>query len=90
MEIAGALKNVIAVGAGIVEGCGYGYNTKTALVARSTREIHKFMDIYGAKGDALYGLAGIGDLMLTCFGKLSRNMTFGVKLATGMSKQQII
>lgn len=72
---------MIAIGAGIVEGAGYGYNTKTALVCRSTREVMQFMTIYGAKGDALFGLAGIGDLMLTCYGKLSRNMSFGIKIA---------
>lgn len=48
VEISAALKNVIAIGAGIVQGSGYGYNTKTALVARSTREMHIFMELYGA------------------------------------------
>lgn len=56
-------------------------------MARSTREMSKFMTLYGASGEALYGLAGIGDLMLTCFGKLSRNMSFGVMLAEGMTKE---
>ena len=60
VEISAALKNVIAIGAGIVQGSGYGYNTKTALISRSTREMLKFMELYGAKGDALFGLAGIG------------------------------
>ena len=81
VEISAALKNVIAIGAGIVEGAGYGYNTKTALICRSTREIIQFMKVYGTQGEALFGLAGIGDLMLTCYGKLSRNMSFGMKIA---------
>ncbi len=72
---------MIAIGAGIVEGAGYGFNTKTALISRATREIAKFMELYGADGSSLYGLAGIGDLMLTCYGKLSRNMSFGIQLA---------
>ena len=60
VEISAALKNIIAIAAGIVQGSGYGYNTKTALIARSMREIAIFMKIYGADGQALYGLAGIG------------------------------
>ena len=83
VEIAGALKNVFAIGCGIVEGYGYGYNTKTAIISRGTREIQTFVIHYGGKMQTLFGLAGIGDLMLTSFGECSRNRTCGEKLAKG-------
>lgn len=83
VEIAGALKNVYALGAGIVEGYGYGYNTKTAVVARGSKEIQQFVIHYGGKPHTIFGLAGIGDLMLTAFGECSRNRTFGERLAKG-------
>lgn len=76
------MKNIYAIGAGIIEGAGFGYNTKTALVTRGTMEMAKFAKLYGSKdSNTLWGLSGIGDLMLTSFGKLSRNRTFGFKLA---------
>ena len=84
VEIAGALKNVFAIGCGIVEGYGYGYNTKTAIISRGTREIQTFVIHYGGKMQTLFGLAGIGDLMLTSFGECSRNRTCGEKLAKGL------
>ena len=83
VEIAGALKNVYAIGAGIVEGWGFGYNTKTAIIARGSREIQNFVVHYGGQAHTIFGLAGIGDLMLTAFGECSRNRTFGFKLAQG-------
>lgn len=90
VEIAGALKNVLAIGAGIVEGYGYGYNSKTAIISRGTKEMQTFALFYGAKPQTLFGLAGIGDLMLTAFGELSRNRTFGFKLAKGESLDKIV
>ena len=58
VEIAGALKNVFAIGAGLVEGFGYGYNSKTAIIARGTKEIQTFAMNYGGKKETLFGLAG--------------------------------
>jgi glycerol-3-phosphate dehydrogenase (NAD(P)+) len=58
VEIAGALKNVFAIGAGLVEGFGYGYNSKTAIIARGTKEIQTFAIKYGAKKETFFGLAG--------------------------------
>ena len=83
VEIAGALKNIYALGAGIVEGYGYGYNTKTAVIARGSKEIQTFAVAYGGLPHTIFGLAGIGDLMLTAYGECSRNRTFGFKLAQG-------
>ena len=84
VEIAGALKNIYALGAGIVEGYGYGYNTKTAVIARGSKEIQTFAVAYGGLPHTIFGLAGIGDLMLTAYGECSRNRTFGFKLAQGI------
>lgn len=83
VEIAGALKNVFAIGAGLIEGYGFGLNTKTALLSRGIKEIQNFSKHYGGKPETLHGLAGMGDLVLTAFGESSRNRTFGYKLAKG-------
>ena len=90
VELAGALKNVIAISCGIVEGGGFGLNTRTALLARGTKEMQSFSIMMGAKPETLFGLTGIGDLMLTAFGKLSRNRTFGFRLASGEKKEDIL
>ena len=82
-EVAGALKNVLAIGAGIIEGSGFGINTTTGFIVRGTVEIQRFAKIYGAKDETFFGLAGIGDLMLTCFGSLSRNRTCGYRIGQG-------
>lgn len=86
VEIAGALKNILAIGAGLIEGHGYGLNTKTALLCRGNLEIQKLVKHYGGKFETLNGLAGVGDLVLTAYGQSSRNRTFGFKLAQGFSK----
>ena len=67
----------------MVEGYGYGYNTKTAIISRGIREIQKFTLHYGGKSQTLFGLAGLGDLVLTAYGEASRNRTCGFKLAQG-------
>lgn len=85
VEIAGALKNVFAIGAGMIDGYGFGFNTKTALISRGNIEIQTFAKHYGGKISTLQGLAGMGDLVLTCFGAGSRNRTFGFKLAQGIN-----
>jgi glycerol-3-phosphate dehydrogenase len=90
VEIGGALKNPMAIGAGIIEGYGYSYNTVSALVTRGIYEISLFSQRFGGKTNTLYGLSGIGDLMLSCLGTLSRNKAVGFKLAQGKTLEEII
>jgi glycerol-3-phosphate dehydrogenase (NAD(P)+) len=84
VELGGALKNVIAIAAGIVDGLGYGHNTVAALVTRGLAEMTRLAVALGARPDTLAGLAGLGDLVLTCTGGLSRNRAFGQALGRGM------
>lgn len=90
VELAGALKNVVAIGAGIIEGAGFGYNSQTAFITRSVGEMQRYSRAFGANKHTFYGLAGIGDLMLTSFGSLSRNRQFGIKIGQGISVEEII
>jgi glycerol-3-phosphate dehydrogenase (NAD(P)+) len=83
VELAGALKNVIAIAAGILAGLGYGHNTEAALITRGLAEISRLAVALGARPDTLAGLAGLGDLVLTCTGALSRNRTVGQRLGRG-------
>jgi glycerol-3-phosphate dehydrogenase (NAD(P)+) len=85
LEVAGALKNVMAIASGMINGLGYGYNTTASLVTRANMEISRLGIKLGAKGETFWGLGGIGDLMLTCFGSLSRNFQLGRKIALGES-----
>ena len=85
VELAGAVKNVIAIAAGIVDGLGYGTNTVAALVTRGLAEISRLAVALGGRPDTLSGLAGLGDLVLTCTGALSRNRTVGQRLGRGQS-----
>jgi glycerol-3-phosphate dehydrogenase (NAD(P)+) len=85
VELAGALKNVIAIAAGIVDGLGYGHNIMAALITRGLAEITRLAVALGAKPDTLAGLAGLGDLVLTCTGGLSRNRTVGQRLGRGLN-----
>jgi len=85
VELAGSLKNVIAIAAGIVDGLGYGHNTVAALVTRGLAEIARLAVAAGARGDTLSGLAGLGDLVLTCTGTLSRNRRVCQALGAGKS-----
>jgi glycerol-3-phosphate dehydrogenase (NAD(P)+) len=85
VELAGALKNVIAIAAGIVDGLGFGHNTVAALVTRGLAEISRLAVALGGRPDTLAGLAGLGDLVLTCTGGLSRNRTVGQRLGRGQS-----
>ncbi len=84
VELGGALKNVIAIAAGIVDGLGYGHNTVAALITRGLVEITRLAVAEGARPDTLAGLAGLGDLVLTCTGGLSRNRTVGARLGQGL------
>jgi glycerol-3-phosphate dehydrogenase (NAD(P)+) len=85
VELAGALKNVIAIAAGIVDGLGYGHNTVAALITRGLAEITRLAVALGARPETLAGLAGLGDLVLTCTGSLSRNRRVGQGLGRGLS-----
>ncbi len=89
IEVAGSMKNVIAIASGIIKGCGFGYNTTASLVTRASVEISRFGIKLGARPETFWGLAGIGDLMLTCFGPLSRNFQLGERIAKGETLEQI-
>ncbi len=83
VELAGALKNVIAIAAGIIDGLGLGANTQAALMTRGLHEITRLGVAMGAEPDTFRGLAGMGDLVLTCTGGLSRNRQLGQRLGRG-------
>jgi len=85
LEVAGALKNVMAIASGMINGLGYGFNTTASLVTRANMEISRLGMRLGARAETFWGLAGIGDLMLTCFGSLSRNFQLGRRIAMGES-----
>jgi glycerol-3-phosphate dehydrogenase (NAD(P)+) len=90
VELAGALKNVIAIAAGIVDGLGLGFNTQAALMTRGLHEITRLGVALGAESETFRGLAGMGDLVLTCTGGLSRNRTLGQRLGRGESLADIL
>lgn len=90
VEMAGALKNVLAIAAGIVEGMQLGNNCMAALVAQGCSEIRWLAEKMGAKPATLAGLSGTGDIMLTCFVKLSRNRSVGVRLGSGERLEDIL
>ena len=90
VELAGALKNVIALAAGINDGLGFGDNTKAALVTRGLAEIVRLGVALGAREETFYGLAGVGDLFATCASKLSRNRTVGFGLGQGKSLDEVL
>ena len=85
VQVGGALKNVIAIAAGACDGLGFGYNTRAALVTRGLAEIARLSLAKGGQALTLAGLAGLGDLVLTCTGELSRNRTLGYELGRGSS-----
>ncbi len=89
VEMAGAAKNVIAIAAGVLDGLGYGSNTRAALITRGLHEIVRLGVACGGRAETFAGLAGLGDLVLTCSGGLSRNRTTGVELARGRSLAEI-
>jgi glycerol-3-phosphate dehydrogenase (NAD(P)+) len=90
VEIGGALKNIIAIAAGVVEGLGLGHNALAALITRGLAEITRLAVACGAQRDTLAGLAGLGDLVLTCTGRLSRNRHVGMELAHGRHLDEIL
>jgi len=90
VEIGGALKNVIAIGAGISDGLGLGHNALAALITRGLAELSRLAVALGGRPETLAGLAGLGDLVLTCTGDLSRNRQVGLKLAAGLGLNEIV
>ncbi len=90
LEISGAMKNVIAIAAGICDGLGYGLNSRAALITRGLAEITRMGVAMGANTRTFSGLGGLGDLVLTCTGSLSRNRTVGLKLGQGKTLAQAL
>ncbi|HWV18754.1 MAG TPA: NAD(P)H-dependent glycerol-3-phosphate dehydrogenase [Rhodocyclaceae bacterium] len=89
-EVGGAVKNVLAIATGICDGLGLGNNARAALITRGLAEITRFGEAMGAKRDTLMGLTGVGDLILTCTGDLSRNRQVGLGLAAGKTLAQVV
>jgi glycerol-3-phosphate dehydrogenase (NAD(P)+) len=90
VEIGGALKNVIAIAAGVVEGLGLGHNAMAALITRGLAEISRLSCAEGGRRDTLAGLSGLGDLVVTCTGDLSRNRHVGLELGRGRPLSEIL
>lgn len=90
VSVGGALKNVMAIAAGISDGMGFGNNARAALITRGLAEITRFGVALGAKTETFMGLAGVGDLILTCTGQYSRNREVGLQLASGKDLADIL
>jgi glycerol-3-phosphate dehydrogenase (NAD(P)+) len=90
VEIGGAVKNVLAVGAGLSDGLGFGANTRVALITRGLAEMMRFGVALGARRETFMGLAGLGDLVLTCTDDQSRNRRFGLLLAAGRTPAEAL
>lgn len=90
VQIGGSIKNVVAIGAGIVHGLGLGHNAMAALITRGLAEMTRLAVALGGKAQTLAGLAGLGDLVLTCTGELSRNRAVGLGLARGRKLAEIL
>jgi glycerol-3-phosphate dehydrogenase (NAD(P)+) len=90
VELGGSLKNVIAIAAGVCDGLGLGHNSIAALITRGLAEITRLVTACGGRQDTMSGLAGLGDLVLTCTGGLSRNRSVGVELGRGRKIPEII
>lgn len=88
VELGGALKNVIAIAAGVCDGLGFGDNAKAALVTRAESEIRRLGVACGARAETFAGLSGLGDLVLTCYSRLSRNRSLGERLGRGQNLEQ--
>jgi glycerol-3-phosphate dehydrogenase (NAD(P)+) len=90
VELGGALKNVMAVATGILEGVGLGFNSRAALITRGLAEMTRLGVALGARASTFAGLAGIGDLVLTCTGALSRNRALGVEIGRGLTLDEAL
>ncbi|MAS45618.1 MAG: glycerol-3-phosphate dehydrogenase [Rhodobacteraceae bacterium] len=89
VEVGGALKNVIAIACGIATGAGFGANTRAALITRGLDEMKRLAEPLGGRRETVTGLAGIGDLTLTCSSEKSRNMSFGLQLGSGIARDKV-
>jgi len=89
VELCGSIKNITAIACGVVDGMGYGDNTRASIITLGLTEMNSFSRHFGAKRATIYGLAGVGDLVATCTSKLSRNRFVGEKIAQGKSMQEI-
>jgi glycerol-3-phosphate dehydrogenase (NAD(P)+) len=90
VELGGAIKNVIAIGSGVLSGMGLGQNVIAALITRGLAEMSRLAAAMGGRQQTMAGLAGLGDLVLTCTGELSRNRTVGIELAKGRKLDDIV
>ncbi len=90
VELGGALKNVIAIAAGVCDGLGFGDNSKAALITRAMAEVRRLGVACGAQAETFTGLSGLGDLTVTCFSKLSRNRGFGERLGRGEKEADVL
>jgi glycerol-3-phosphate dehydrogenase (NAD(P)+) len=90
VEIGGSIKNIVAIGAGVLHGMGLGHNAMAALITRGLAEITRLAVALGGKPQTMAGLAGLGDLVLTCTGDLSRNRMVGIELAHGRKLDEIV
>lgn len=90
VELAGALKNIYALGAGAVEGAGLGFSARSSLIARGFAEMGRLVEALGGQAVTLNGLAGLGDLTMSCTARESRNYEFGYRLGAGETVQQIL
>jgi glycerol-3-phosphate dehydrogenase (NAD(P)+) len=90
VEIGGSVKNIIAIAAGISDGLGFGHNTRAALITRGLMEMTRLGVAMGAEAKTFTGLSGLGDLVLTCAGDLSRNRSVGLRLGKGEILKQIL
>ncbi len=90
VELGGAIKNVIAIGAGICDGLGFGYDPRAALITRGLAEMSRLGVALGAKKETFMGLSGLGDLVLTCTGDLSRNRQVGLRIGRGETLKDIL
>ncbi len=88
--LGGALKNVLAIAGGIIEGLGYNHNTRAAMVTRGIVDMLRFGVVFNARPETFYGFSGMGDLILTSTGELSRNKQFGIEIAKGKRPEDII
>ncbi len=90
VELAGSIKNIIAIGAGIADGAGFGDNTKAAIMTRATAELSRLGNVFGAQQQTFAGLSGIGDLIVTCMSRHSRNRHVGEEIGKGRKLKDIL
>ena len=88
--LGGALKNILAIAGGVIEGLGYNHNTRAAMITRGIAEMLRFGKVFNARPETFYGLSGMGDLILTTTSDLSRNKTFGMELPREEKQKRLL